>query len=129
MGVKTHPQVNPCICAKHPPSPIGPGARGEGSPNTNHVILSEAEGSKIHTTYHAQPTATNIKTEVPPSPYGRGAGGEGQPPDTTPFPPWLTHPYHQKRITKHPPSPYETGGGGEGSPLPGKLENGGPPKP
>jgi len=49
------------------------------TPNTNPVILSAAEGSIIHTTYHAQPTATNIKTEVPPSPYGRGAGGEGNP--------------------------------------------------
>jgi len=47
---------------------------------TSHVALSAAEGPQIHTTYHAQPTATNIKTKVPPSPYGRGAGGEGSPP-------------------------------------------------
>ena len=57
-----------------PPSPYGRGAKGEGHP-PNHVILSEAEGSKIHTTYHAQPTTTNIKTETLPSPHGRGAGG------------------------------------------------------
>ena len=55
------------------PSPYWKGTGAKGHP-PNHVILSEAEGSKIHTTYHAQPTATNPENQTPPSPRGRGAG-------------------------------------------------------